>query len=365
MQELPRTSEVPESRYRWDGHGTAIAVSWIISLLVSFITCGLAPALGYPAWRSRKLTTEFVLLPHGRIKFTETWAESLGRSILILILFLVTCGWGIPWIIVWERRAWAERCEGPDGTRLKFDGSATEVIGLYILTVVGFLLSLGLATPWLATAWLRWLRHHTLVHQPGVDPYRLRCDAGGIAYLVQAAISVFLVLGTLGLYLPWAIAQWHRWSWSVTSDTRMPPLVVSNGPQTPAQWIVVGGAALSLLSFVTLVSVYAYSPRSGGDAVQSSDDADYDGDFMADCEACDLDCDGALTAHEARLCDGATDVVTSAPPPHGYTSRFGFYGEPEGIILPATRCLVCSTHPINPLAGPPLPPIETVSSSGV
>jgi hypothetical protein len=306
------------ARYQWDGHGTAVAINWIVSIIVGFVTCGIAPFLGYPAWRARKLNTEFVRFPDGRIKFTETWAESLGRSILTLMLFVVTCGWGIPWIIVWERRAWAERCECPNGTRLKFDGTASEVIGLYILTVFAFLFTLGLATPWLATLWLKWMRRHTVVHQPGAEPYRLRCDAGGIAYLVQAALSLLLVFVTLGLYLPWAIAQWHRWSWSVTSDTRSAPLVVPNGPQTPAQWVVVGAATLCLVGFTALVAAFASSSRGAADAAEDSDFED--GDFMADCDACDLDCDGQLSGAESQACyadfpsAGGSHGATSPPP---------------------------------------------------
>jgi len=304
LEQFEPSTDGPVRRYQWDGHGTAVAINWIVSIIVAFVTCGIAPFLGYPAWRSRKLNTEFVRFPDGRIKFTETWAESLGRSILTLMLFFVTCGWGTPWIIVWERRAWAERCEGPNATRLKFDGTASEVIGLYILTVVGFFLSLGLATPWLATSWLKWVRRHTVVHQPSAEPYRLRCDAGGIAYFVQAAISLLLVFVTLGLYLPWAIAQWHRWSWSVTSDSRSAPLAVPNGPQTPAQWVVVGAASLFMFGFVSLIAAYASNPSGLGGATDDGEYTEYeDGDYMADCDGCDVDCDGVLSAGEAEQCD--------------------------------------------------------------
>lgn len=249
-----RTAE----RYAWTGDGLGVAVGMLLNGLLAVVTCGLAGMLGYLHWSGTKASTELTRFPGGLLRYQGSWAESLGRSIGGSLLIFATCGLATPWVIVWNEQVWASHVATPSGDRLEFDGSPAEVIGLYLITVLGLIFSLGLVWPWLAIAWLSWSRSHTVVRPAEGEPYRLRCDAGGLAYLVQAMLSVVLILATAGLYTPWAVAQWRRWAWAATSDTISSPVVVPRGPQTVGQWAIVVGSAAGALTIVGLVAALGF-----------------------------------------------------------------------------------------------------------
>ena len=127
---------------------------------------------------------------------------------------------------------------------------AGDVLGLALLALFWIPLTLGLAWPWIAVLRERWIAQSTVVIDPAAPggEYRLRFDAGPLSYFAQGilSLSLFLSLLTLGLYAPWAIASYHQFVWSAMSDTVSPPVAVSAGPRTPAQWTLVAGAGASV-----------------------------------------------------------------------------------------------------------------------
>jgi hypothetical protein len=59
-----------------------------------------------------------------------------------------------------------------------------------------------------------------------------------------------------------------------------------------------------MIGFVSLVAAYASNPSGLAGAADDGEYAEYeDGDHMADCDGCDFDCDGVLSAEEAEQCD--------------------------------------------------------------
>jgi len=272
---------VEEGRYRYTGGGWDGFALNLVNFLLVLVTCGLAAVLGYTSWRSSKYKVEHITIDGQPLRYTASWGDEWGNHLLNKLLLLVTCGLAAPWVIAGNNKFRYSHATTADGRRLDFDGDGFGVLGLWLMTVFGLMLTLGLAWPWIAVAWRRWLTSHVTVEDPRspTGACRLRFDAGALAFLVQAILSSILVQLTLGLYLPFAITQFEKWSWASTSDDLSPPVKVPLGPRTPAQWAVVFATAagfLALSALILFAGITAATASSGLRRSSHHDDEDQD-----------------------------------------------------------------------------------------
>jgi hypothetical protein len=271
MSEDARAARVATGRYAFTGSGLDVLALELVNALLVLVTCGLADLLQIPSHRRQRWFAEHVVRGGQALRYHGTWTEMLGLVLVSVLLQLVTCGLAWPWLVVMRLEYAAKHTTTADGARLRFDGSGIEVLGLFLASAFLLVLSLGLAWPWVAVMWESWGARHTIVEDAGAagGHYRLRFDAGGLSYLVQGLLSFLLILVTLGLYLPWAIANYHRWVWSSMSDSISPPVAVPLGPQTPAQWVAaVAAGAGALLLMVGIGSAVLSSTDHGAAFVE-------------------------------------------------------------------------------------------------
>lgn len=224
-------------QFRFEANGIDYFSHKLLHFLLGGVTCNLSRALGFTSWDTTRWITDRIAWRGQRFRFTATWGDILGNHILTGLLTFATCGVGLPWAIVMHEKYVIERTITNDGRRLRFDGRGLDLVGLILLTIALVPLTLGLAFPWLAVQWRGWFVSHTLIEDPTApEGYtRLRFDGTATSFAVQAILSVLLVYMTCGLYLPWAVINYLRWSWRSTADEREPRIAVPVGPQSPGQ----------------------------------------------------------------------------------------------------------------------------------
>lgn len=307
-----------EGRYRYTGGGWDNFALKLVNFLLLLVTCGLAGTLGYTTWRSSKYKVEHVTIDGEPLRYTASWGDEWGHHLLNSLLLLVTCGLAAPWVIAGSNKFRYSHATTADGRRLDFDGDGFGVLGLWLLTVFGLMFTLGFAWPWIAVAWKKWLAAHITVEDvraPG-GRYRLRFDAGGLAFLVQGILSGLLVQLTLGLYLPFAINNFERWAWASTSDELSPPLKVPMGPRTPAQWAVVfaAGAGFLAMSALILFAGIAAATASSGLRRTSHHDDDDDQDIPRSSASRSGTRPGATSGTAGGSAAGTSGTNTAASP---------------------------------------------------
>ncbi|MEI7893324.1 MAG: DUF898 family protein [Myxococcales bacterium] len=250
-------------RYAFQGNWADYLGLELVNVLLILISCGLAKLLGIDGWRRSKWSTENTTIDGARLRYLASWSTELGHHLVAVLFVMISCGLALPWIVAWDRSFHAQHTCTADGRRVAFDGTGIEVLGLLVAGLLLLPLTLGLAWPWLVVAWAGWDRRHTLVQDPRAPQgwVRLRLDAGGLAFLVEAAFVTLLMLLTFGLYGVAAIPRAKRWLWGATSDELSPAISVPIGPRTTGDWAVVGGAAaLAVVLVIGVVSVASQSP---------------------------------------------------------------------------------------------------------
>lgn len=90
----------------------------------------------------------------------------------------------------------------------KFDGTGWGFLCVSLGASLGFILTLGLAGPWIYVWAMRWFCSHIII-----DEKRLCFKGSGWGYVgTYLTIFVFTLL-TLGIYTPWGVVR--AWKWAV------------------------------------------------------------------------------------------------------------------------------------------------------
>jgi hypothetical protein len=265
-QPVPQGSAAT-GRYAFTGTAMEYFFLGVTNLLLALITVGFAAVLGVTAWRKRTWFISNTTQDGRPMTYNSTWGADLLVTVGARLLKLPTFGLAAPWTIAWQKRHQIEATRTAEGFRLRFDGNGGQVLGLGLLSVIVFPLTLGLGWPWLAVQWKAWETEHTLIEDPGAPGgwRRLRFDAGPLAYLVQGVLSAFLIVLTLGVYRTSALLNFERFCWGATADELSPRLKVPVGPQTTGQWFAVAAAAVGMVCLVGVMGTVAaaFSRRSG------------------------------------------------------------------------------------------------------
>lgn len=140
---------------------------------------------------------------------------------------------------------------GP-GIRPEFTGTGGELLGRLLVGLILTVITFGIYAPWFMAAFLRYLYSKTTLDRGAAGRVRLEFTGTGGQLLVVGLLGYLLTLVTLGIYLPWFIANLARFfadnSVGTTDDgTRYQLRFEATGGDLFATFFVGG-----LLSMITL-----------------------------------------------------------------------------------------------------------------
>ncbi|MFA6852099.1 MAG: DUF898 family protein [Bacilli bacterium] len=133
----------------------------------------------------------------------------IGINLLCALLCMVTLFIGAPWAIVINYR-WHISHTTYSGRALKFDGKGGELIGSYLLWIFLSIITLGIYALFIPIKIRQWKTKHThFADEQSVSESKFTGHAFGL--LGINILCVLLILITLTLGLPAAIAMKQRW----------------------------------------------------------------------------------------------------------------------------------------------------------
>jgi sulfatase modifying factor 1 len=146
-----------------------------------------------------------------RLEFRTTGGECAGFLITRVIFTLLTCGIYGFWLASdWKR--WLASKTFVNGQPLIYKTSFADFVLSQIVKGAMMLGTCGIYLPWALVKGNRYDWRHTTV----ADGRTCRFDGSGAEYVVTVIIAALIGLCTCGLGSPWAFAMGVRWSWSRT-----------------------------------------------------------------------------------------------------------------------------------------------------
>jgi uncharacterized membrane protein YjgN (DUF898 family) len=88
----------------------------------------------------------------------------------------------------------------------EFDGTAGDFFPVFLVAMLLYMFTLGLAFPWVLCMIKRWECEHTLI-----KGRRLRFNGDGMSALGLLLVSYILILITFGIYSFWAVPKITGW----------------------------------------------------------------------------------------------------------------------------------------------------------
>ena len=190
--------------------------------LLTLITCSLATP--WVLVKKIKWETSHIVIEGKRQAFNGTATELFGLWVKWLLLSVVTCGFYMyyahidymKWVV--SHTSYAGR-ELPTGMRYKdstFDGTFAGYLGTAILSSLLTAITCGFGYPWAYTKLHKWdIDNQTI----GGDRYVYDGTGGGLfgVYIVNALLTTI----TCGIYLPWAECALNRYLISHTHIVRV------------------------------------------------------------------------------------------------------------------------------------------------
>ncbi|MDI6891237.1 MAG: DUF898 family protein [Thermodesulfovibrionales bacterium] len=90
--------------------------------------------------------------------------------------------------------------------KFEFRGTGLGFIWLFIWTMGLIIFTVGIFAPWAVAAQMRWLTAHT-----SIDGKQLCFKGSGAGFFANWLLIFFLSIITLFIYLPWGIIRYIRW----------------------------------------------------------------------------------------------------------------------------------------------------------
>jgi uncharacterized membrane protein YjgN (DUF898 family) len=146
-----------------------------------------------------------------KFTFTGTGGQLFGKSIVGMILTMITCEIYMPWYIVsMHKNLTSERTFGPTEQgeiQLDFTGSCGQ---FFVLMLVGMLLTtitLGIYLPWYAISMMKFYTDNTTATAKDGTIYEIKFEATGGEFFVTCFVGYLLTLITLFIYAPWFMCK--------------------------------------------------------------------------------------------------------------------------------------------------------------
>lgn len=201
------------TRESWfDGNGVQVIGYYILCVLISMLTCGLAAPWGIVQivrWR-----VSHTIINGRRQYFNGTATGLFGLWIKWILLSLITCGIYAFFAYV-DYKKWETRHTSygdnivPDGVVYmdsEFTGNSFEYLGYAILTGILSSLTCGIAGAWCAMMLQKWEKKNTVIRN---QVYTFDGTGGG--YFLIYLTNVLLTTLTCGIYGPWAIVRMQKY----------------------------------------------------------------------------------------------------------------------------------------------------------
>ncbi len=195
----------PEASY-FDGDGLSLLGLYILTFIVSLITCGIAAP--WMICKAYKWRINHTVINGKRLQFTGTGGSLIGHWILWEILCIITCGiysffmhvalrkWEMQHTVYDDQPYWQGQ----------FDGNSFQYFGYGLLQTLLLLVTCGLAAPWTITMIQKWEMKHSIIAKD-----RLRYDGTAMGLLGQYIVVFLLTIITCGLYSPWATVRINKY----------------------------------------------------------------------------------------------------------------------------------------------------------
>ena len=218
---LQPDSSVGNTDSYFDGNGAELFGKYILTVLVSAITCGIATP--WMLVRIYEWRMEHTVIDGKRQCFNGTGAELFGKWIIWELLSAVTCGiyaWYVPvalqqWETAHTSYASSKNANAPVYERSYFDGTFSSYIGNAFLAGLITAITCGIAYPWGQTKILNWQMSGKVV-----DGDRYYYDGTGGELFGVYIVNALLSLVTCGIYTPWAICKINEYVYSHTHIVR-------------------------------------------------------------------------------------------------------------------------------------------------
>lgn len=209
VNRMQSSADVSGDSY-FDGGGLELLGYYLLFILVSMLTCGIAAP-----WMICKIYSwkaQHTVINGKRLTFTGSGASLLGHWILWEILTVITCG-----IYSFFAHAALRRWELSNtymaGEQVMinekasyFDGGSLAYFGYNLLSTLLLGITCGLSFPWVMAMMQRWETKHEVINHR-----RLAFDGSGLGFLGEFLIILLLSVVTCGIYLPWGAVRWLKY----------------------------------------------------------------------------------------------------------------------------------------------------------
>lgn len=178
----------------------------------------------------------------GKSYFDGTGGELFAAYLLLILLSLITCGIATPYALV-KVTEWRISHTIIDGRRQTFNGTATQLFGLWIKWWLLSIITCGIYSYFAYVDYLKWETKHTSYEGilPNADGYFTDSKFVGnsFEYLGYSLLASLLIGITCGLAYPWTISIIHKWKMKNTIiDNRKLEAENANGSDFFGQYIV-------------------------------------------------------------------------------------------------------------------------------
>lgn len=146
--------------------------------------------------------------------FDGRGADLFVKNLLLGLLTMVTCGLGAPFMLV-KILAWKKEHTIIEGKRLKFNGTATQLFGLWIKWWFLCLITCGIYGIFARADYMRWVSRHTAYVDEAEYPERYypnsRFEGAAPEVLGYSMVTSILTSATCGIAFPWAVGMQKKW----------------------------------------------------------------------------------------------------------------------------------------------------------
>lgn len=196
----------------FDGGGLELFGISILYTLLTMVTCSFG--MPWMLCRMSKWRIEHTIIDGRRLKFTGTGGKAFGLWIKWMLLNLITCGiysaWGYVSYLKFEMKHtfYADSYNGTDEIcdASLFDGPGIEFFGYSILIGLIGSVTCYLAMPWCIAMLAKWDSSHSVVQGD-----RLTFDGEGMQFFGSYILILLLTAVTCGIYSPWATVKINHW----------------------------------------------------------------------------------------------------------------------------------------------------------
>jgi uncharacterized membrane protein YjgN (DUF898 family) len=200
-----------QTQGEFKGKGFELLIFLLIRVILVIVTLGIYALFFGSAYRRWIYShTHFGEL---ELEYKSDLGDFIIFTLINMILLGLTFGLALPWVIARQTKYVQQHSQLSDGRKFDFSGNGLQVIGLTIISALGLMFTLGLASPWIISMWSNWKWNNTTIIGDTGDS-KFQFEGEGVKLAGVFIVNWLLTLITFGLYSPWAWASVLRWEFS-------------------------------------------------------------------------------------------------------------------------------------------------------